>query len=215
MRKLVVTCECGQRMQVPRSAVGKTGLCPTCGQSITITNDNAQAAPSRGSRPLNNAKQSWWQGRVAPTEEAKRRFGEAVDLYYGGRYAEALAIFDTLAKQYPGNPDIENGRLQCMKAMRRAPAALTGQTAPAVDPDARLDEETVKRVILEKLLHGGSEATQLQAAELAARLLGLYNGNANGHREEQPAETASSEEGDTEVAASEGEQPADEAAAGA
>ena len=66
MRKLVVTCECGQRMQVPRSAVGKTGLCPTCGQSITITNDNATAAPppsaARGSRPLNNARQSWWQG---------------------------------------------------------------------------------------------------------------------------------------------------------
>ncbi len=181
MRKLVVTCECGQRMQVPRSAVGKTGLCPTCGQSITITNDNATAAPppsaARGSRPLNNARQSWWQGRAAPSEDARRRFGEAVDLYYLGRYAEALAIFDALAKQFPGNPDIESGRTQCIAGLRRSPAALTMGTAGSsgtVPADARLDAETVKRVILDKMIGGATEATQLQAAELAARILGLF-----------------------------------------
>lgn len=181
MRKLVVTCQCGQRMQVPRSAVGKTGLCPACGQIITISNDNAQAAPIGGNRPLHNARQTWWQGRATPTEEAKRKFGEAADLFYAGKYGEAMAIFDTLAKQYPGNPDIENGRMQCLKALRQPPLAIESRRSD-ISPDARLDEETVRRVVLEKLLLG-SEATQLQAAELAARILGMFGERSNGQNE--------------------------------
>lgn len=186
MRKLIVTCQCGQRMQVPRSAVGKTGLCPTCGQMVTISNDNAAptGAGPKGPRPL-SSRQVWWQGRVAPPEDAKRKFGEAVDLYYAGRYGEALAIFDALAKQFPDNPDIENGRTQCMAALRRPPMAIedrTGGSAAAPLRDGKLDEETVRRVILEKLLHGATESVQLQAAELAARLLGMFP---NGHK---PAE---------------------------
>ncbi|MDX9971888.1 MAG: hypothetical protein RBU21_02750 [FCB group bacterium] len=184
MRKLIVTCQCGQRMQVPRSAVGKTGLCPTCGQIVTIGNENASATPppKAGGRPL-HARQVWWEGRNNPPEDAKRKFGEAVDLYYAGRYGEALAIFDGLAKQFPGNPDIENGRQQCLSALRRPPAALEDNThgaPPQAPPSSReplqgsFDEDTVRRVIVEKMLYGGTEAVQLQAAELAARLLGMF-----------------------------------------
>lgn len=178
MRKLVVTCQCGQRMQVPRSAVGKTGLCPSCGQSVTITNDNATQTGPAGGRPL-NARQVWWNGQnAAPPEDARRKFGEAVDLYYNARYAEALAIFNALARQFPGNPDIENGRNQCMSALRRPRMALEHQGG--VSQNARLDEETVRRVVLNKMLHGASETVQLQAAELAARMLGLLSPNGKG-----------------------------------
>lgn len=178
MRKLVVTCQCGQRMQVPRSAVGKTGLCPSCGQSVTISNDNAAPTGPAGGRPL-NARQVWWNGQnAAPPEDARRKFGEAVDLYYNARYAEALAIFNALARQFPGNPDIENGRSQCMSALRRPRMALEHQGGAV--QNARLDEDTVRRVVLHKMLHGASETVQLQAAELAARLLGLLSPNGKG-----------------------------------
>jgi hypothetical protein len=190
MRKLIVTCQCGQRMQVPRSAVGKTGLCPTCGQIVTISNDNATATPSpKGNRPL-HARQVWWEGRNTPPEDAKRKFGEAVDLYYAARYGEALAIFDALAKQFPGNPDIENGRTQCMTALRRTPGALEDMSggasaaAPKEERQGAFDEETVRRVVLEKMLYGSTETVQLQAAELAARLLGMFD--RSGRKPEQP-----------------------------
>lgn len=214
MRKLIVTCQCGQRMQVPRSAVGKTGMCPTCGQTVTITNDNAVSTPppgQSGSRPL-HAKQVWWQGRGAPPEEAKRRFGEAVDLYYNGRYAEAMAVFDALAKQFPGNSDIENGRTQCMTALRRPKMQLEDRTGgmssmmSSALHEGRLDRETVRLVILEKMLHGATETIQLQAAELAARLLGMFPDGPLPEEETKPeGESHEAAPAETEV---QGEAPA-------
>ncbi|MBI4557606.1 MAG: hypothetical protein HY706_08485 [Candidatus Hydrogenedentes bacterium] len=176
MRKLILTCDCGQRMQVPRSALGKAGLCPNCGRSVPIMANNTTPAPlPKQARPL-SGKALTWQGAAEPAEDAKRKFGEAVDLYYSQRYAEALAIFDSLTKVYPGNPDIENGRSQCINALKRPLALEKKETSLE---GAKLDAQTVRKVVLEKMLAGNSEAVQLQAAELASKILGLCaNGKA-------------------------------------
>lgn len=177
MRKLVVTCQCGQRMQVPRSAIGKTGMCPTCAQTVVISSDNTRPVtpPQRG-RLFGLKNTSWWRGSAEPSEDSKRRFGQAVDLYCSQRYAEALAIFNSLAKQFPGNPDIENGRAQCIAALKRPPALALENKAGAAAP-AKLDEATVTSVVLEKLLRSANESVQLQAAELACKMLGLFGKN--------------------------------------
>jgi hypothetical protein len=74
---------------------------------------------------------AWSDGRgSSSTEDAKRRFAEAVDLYFKQKYAEALTVFETLAAQFPGNEDIERGRGLCVNALRRSPAlALEHQPA--------------------------------------------------------------------------------------
>ncbi|HIJ72482.1 MAG TPA: hypothetical protein HPP83_00125, partial [Candidatus Hydrogenedentes bacterium] len=167
-------------------------MCPTCGRSIRIAAGGAR--PDSGGQPSTffGDKRTWWRGRSAPSDDAKQRFGEAVDLYYAQRYAEALAVFDSLAKQYPGNADIERGRAQCIKVMGRAalPAAKTDPRQ--LLPDAtELSRDVVKRVILDKMLNGSSDAIQLQAAELAARLLGMLDGTGAGepaaHEEKEAA----------------------------
>jgi len=171
MRKMIVTCECGQRMQAPRSAMGKRGMCPSCGRTFTISPENTTVAPPRNH--VLGAKPSWWKGRNDPPEDAKRRFGEAVDLYYGQRYAEALAIFNALAQEFPGNPDIENGRSRCMSALKKRPAI--GQTL-SLPNKGSFDKETVKRVVLDKMLNATQDDVQLEAAKLAAQILGLVDG---------------------------------------
>ena len=195
MRKLLVTCQCGQQMQVPRSALGKVGVCPTCGESTRITSSNTSPLPNGRRRGVFTRQDSWKPagGAAEPPEEAKQRFGQAVDHYYAGRYGEALAIFDSLAKEFPGNPDIDHGRMQCYKAMRRASlsyqpgAETTASTAGVAGQEApELDAATVRRFILEKMLHGRTEATQLQAAELACKVLGMLDGG-RGAAAEQPA----------------------------
>lgn len=170
MRKLLVTCACGQQMQVPRSAIGKVGMCPTCGRTTRITPQNTSPLQRR---PPFETRSTWGPNRKEPPEDAKQRFGQAVDLYYQGRYGEALAIFDTLLREFPGNPDIEHGRAQCLKAVNR-PAL------PPPDPNAphtsiELSEDLVKRVVLEKLLYTSNELVQIQAADIAAKLLGMYD----------------------------------------
>ncbi|MBN2310535.1 MAG: hypothetical protein JXR94_16290, partial [Candidatus Hydrogenedentes bacterium] len=96
------------------------------------------------------------------------------------RYAEALAIFSSLAERFPGDHDINQGRMQCLKALQNpmAPALEhKSETHDLATIEAdRLDEETVKKVILQKLLHGNSDLVQLRAAELAARVLGMVQG---------------------------------------
>lgn len=178
MRKLVLTCgSCGQRMQVPRSAIGRTGLCPACGATVRINSDNTTTdAPKR--KTIFAGGPSWWQGSGKANDDAKRRFGEAVDLYYSGRFAEALAIFNGLARDFPENTDIQNGRIQCEKALRHPGAGrrLALEDKSERLKDAALDRETVERIVLEKLVAGESEAIQLQAADIAAKILGLYNG---------------------------------------
>ncbi|MFO7974402.1 MAG: hypothetical protein R6V12_07200 [Candidatus Hydrogenedentota bacterium] len=177
MRKLILTCgACGQRMQVPRSAIGRTGLCPACGATVRINSDNTTtAAPKQ--KGMFGAGANWWQGGGKATDDAKRRFGEAVDLYYSGRFAEALAIFNGLARDFPNNPDIQNGRVQCEKALRRPGAGrrLALEDKSEQVKDAVLDRQTVERIVLEKLVAGESDAIQLQAAEIAAKILGMYD----------------------------------------
>lgn len=179
MRKLILTCgTCGQRMQVPRSAIGRTGLCPACGATVRINSDNTTtAAPKR--KGVFRGGANWWQGSGKANDDAKRRFGEAVDLYYSGRFAEALAIFNGLARDFPNNADIQNGRIQCEKALRRPGAGrrLALEDKSERLKDAVLDRETVERVVLEKLVAGESDAIQLQAAEIAAKILGMYDGS--------------------------------------
>jgi len=199
MRKLVLTCGvCGQRMLVPRSAIGRTGLCPACGARVHISTDNTTAAaPKRKGTFAGGA--SWWQGGGKANDDAKRRFGEAVDLYYSGRFAEALAIFNGLARDFPNNPDIQNGRVQCEKALRRPGAGrrLALEDKSERVKDAVLDRETVERIVLEKLVAGESDAIQLQAAEIAAKILGMYDGaRVSGVTHEEGSEERGRQEAD-------------------
>jgi hypothetical protein len=170
MRKLLVTCACGQQMQVPRSAIGKVGMCPTCGRTTRITPQNTSPLQRR---PPFETRSTWGPGRTEPPETAKQRFGQAVDLYYQGRYGEALAIFDALLREFPGNPDIEHGRAQCLKAVNRP--ALPPPDPSAAHTQAELSEDLVKRVVLEKLLYTSNELVQIQAADIAAKILGMYD----------------------------------------
>ena len=207
MRKLLVTCQCGQQMQVPRSAIGKMGMCPTCGQSTRISTANTRPLPNHGRGPSVHTKQSrsGWSGEYAePPEDAKQRFGKAVDHYYAGRYAESLAVFDSLAKEFPDNPDIEHGREQCLKAMKRpvlaAPDPMESR-GPRVIQEGALDEETIRRIVLDKLLNGSSDEVQLKAAEIACQYLKLDEAKA---RPDATAET----DAESEVKSDSGESAA-------
>ncbi len=133
MQRLIVTCACGERIQVPRSALGRTGLCPACERPVAITSQNAMPARTQATVIPAPAPASWPDGRgsSSPTEDAKRRFAEAVDLYFKQRYAEALTVFETLAGSFPGNEDIERGRGLCINALRRTQTlALEHQVTP-------------------------------------------------------------------------------------
>jgi hypothetical protein len=193
MKKIILTCgSCGQRMLVPRSAIGRTGLCPACGTTVHINSDNTSTVtPTR--KGVFAGATSWWRGAGKANDDAKRRFAEAVDLYYLGRFAESLAILNMLTREFPGNPDIERARVQCERALRNPGVGrrLALEDKSEQMKGAALDRETVERIVLEKLLAGESEAVQLQAADIAARLLGLYNGaHKTSHEEASPGETA-------------------------
>lgn len=172
-------------------------MCPSCGETIKIRAHNTTtAAPPQSKKsgffggPVNRGS-SWWRSSGAqPNEDAKRKFGEAVDLFYGGRYAESLAIFDALIKQFPGNPDIENGRQQCLAALRRPQDTLAledNSAGYATTRQGGLDKDTVRRIVIEKMLRSPNEQVQLQAADLAARLLGMIDKT---DEDEQAAEEA-------------------------
>ena len=185
MRKLTLTCECGQRMQVPRSAIGRMGLCPTCGRTVRISADNTTAEKASANNSDDGGKtgafrgKKFWggSGRATPDAEAKRKFGEAVDLFYNQRYGEALAIFNDLARDFPGNREIESGRAECLKMLRDSGGQpKLGYSAPRLPggtAGAELNEETVKRIVLDKMLNSSSEMVQIQAAELAGKILGM------------------------------------------
>ena len=204
----MVLCVCGERIQVPRSALGKTGLCPACGRVISITADAASpvraqsmiaSPPVQAGRPIAEA---WGTGAprigAGPAAEAKRRFAEAVDLYFSRRYAQALSIFQVLAEEFPDNEDIRTGRDMCITALHtqpqtgidshavdgadassdngRAGARLRGQLAlpaPGEPITEIMVEETLKRVLIEKMLSGSSDEVQLRAAELAVQVFGI------------------------------------------
>ena len=164
-------------MQVPRSALGKTGLCPACSRAIPIRTDNTQPAPPTGAfAPFSNTTPQV-APPSSPAEDDKRRFGEAVDLYFARRYAEALAVFNSLATRLPDCPEVEMGRSLCLKALQTRPTfALEDKRAPS-DP-SQLTEDLIKKLLVHLMMNASSQEIQLKAAELACRVLGiLQNGN--------------------------------------
>jgi len=196
MRRLVVQCSCGERIQVPHSALGKAGLCPSCGSTIYISKDNA--SPYRGTsasqtRP-GTPQETGWSGGVgnnAP-EEVRRRFAEGVDLYFAKRYSEALVIFNNLAAAMPHDADIQMGQTMCLNALRKiSPLGLGtdrafGQLPAPEDARDRLDNimsgptptidlDFFKRFLYDKMLHGQGDDVQMRAAELAAKMLGFLD----------------------------------------
>lgn len=181
MSKLTLTCGCGQEMLVPESAMGKVGLCPQCGREVVITRVNTRAiesappAPRRPGSGLLNKRHA--VRRVNELrEESSRKFANAVDLYNNKRYAEALAILDGLMSDFPDNGHVQSAREECLRALHGLLALpRTYDERPVAEQT--LNADLVRSVILEKLLHG-DDATQLQAADLAARLLGILG---NGH----------------------------------
>lgn len=180
MTKLSLTCACGQEMVVPESAVGKIGLCPGCGVQINITPDATRPYQPRrreGGRLLSLRREAKQDN--TNRQEAWRQFAAAVDLFNTRRYAEALAILDSLLTQFPGNPNVQIARDQCMEALHRTTTSAYSYDGESID-DGYLHEDLVKSVILDKMLNGTSDDIQLKAAELAARVLGLYEA-------EQPA----------------------------
>lgn len=174
MRNLYITCECGQQMQVPRSAIGKMGQCPSCGEKIPINHETTTRQP-QAAASVGSASRNRWGAKSRPSMDAKQQFGRAVDLYCAGHYGEALAIFDALQAEFPDSIEIERARRQCAEARSRDPIRLTGPSGAQITGD-ELDEDAmraVRRVALEKMLHGSTDAIQLQAAELVARLTGM------------------------------------------
>lgn len=197
MRRLVVQCTCGERIQVPHSALGKAGLCPSCGATIYISKDNAtpyrgtSASPSRPGAPQQDNGWSGGVGSNAP-EEIRRRFAEGVDLYFAKRYSEALVIFNHLAAAMPHDADIQMGQTMCLNALRKiSPLGLGtdrgfGQLPAPEDARDRLDNimngpmptidlDFFKRFLFDKMLHGQGDDVQMRAAELAAKMLGFLD----------------------------------------
>lgn len=214
MRKLIVACPCGQRMQVARSAFGKLGVCPKCGMKIRVGANGleplalpAPGAPAPGPSPQfvppHQERQPFQDRRpgvVPPSMESdnvKRKFGEAVDLFYRAHYAEALGILDGLIKDCPGNLQVEAARVRCMDALKSAGSEHTPEkdATPSPEPEhapqpaqaaaatTELTVEAVRTTVLALMQHGTTDAIRLQAAELAWRIL-----NTSGEQA-APAET--------------------------
>lgn len=168
-------------MSVPESAIGRNGLCPACGAEIAITREKAQAAaatgvssaqPRRGGGLLARRNALQVSHDNGNREEAWRKFASAVDLYNGRRYAEAMTLLNALQQAYPGNPSINAAQQQCAEALKEAASPVFNYGGAQISEEV-LSEDLVKGVILKKMLQGSTEEIQLQAAELAARVLGL------------------------------------------
>jgi hypothetical protein len=123
-----------------------------------------------------------------------------VDLFNAGRYAEALAILDSLAQQYPGNHDIEQARLECLSDLKRS--RFTDASCLLGAPEAkRLSVEMIENVLLEKMLRGASESVQVEAARAACEFLRLFGSERAGVSPETqrgPASDAASDGADVE-----------------
>lgn len=184
MRRLIVTCTCGERIQVPRSALGRTGLCPSCGKTIAITNDNASAMPLPGKSSSEPAAPERPDGR--PDMAAKMQFGRAVDLFFAGQFGEAYAMLSDLARRMPDDPDIEAARGACLNSLRTRPLlavdrpaalpALSDESPQPADKEEELDHserDIIKKVLFDKMLHGETDEIQLRAAEMALKAFGF------------------------------------------
>ena len=129
MRKIIVTCPCGQRMQVSRSAYGKIGICPKCNQQIRVGSNGAEplALPSPDEAPSHNPGSAPFQfqgRRNSDSEIAKRKFARAVDFFYHARYGDSLAVLDELRRDLPGNAQIETARARCLEALSAPPTTI-------------------------------------------------------------------------------------------
>ena len=202
MRKVIVACPCGQKMQVSRSAYGKIGICPKCNQKIRVGAGGVEplSLPSPD-MPRDNAAAYTpprHENQYAPElDRAKKLFGQAVNLFYRSDYAGALSILENLMRELPGNPQIATARMRCTEAIERAKTAQTAQHSdytPDVEPaqktpppphkDAEphqtqqepLTPEAVHQALLYLLRQGSPDSVRLEAAELAYRILGLPNG---------------------------------------
>ena len=173
--KLSLGCTCGETMVVPVSVLGKTGLCPFCGTEILITTRNTHAYMGR-TQPKTTVQSSegsglleQWSNRKRDDghEVAWRKFAEAVDLYNAGRFAEALTLLGALKEQFPENPHVLQAEVECGRALAQSRKRILENGANELTP------ELVHRVILDKMLHGSSESVQLEAAMLAAKLMGM------------------------------------------
>lgn len=180
MTKRTLTCSCGLEMQVPASAIGRNGLCPECGAEIAITEENTRiyTAPRNGAGGLLSYKK---KHEVVQSNEAReeswRKFAAAVDLYNTRRYAESLTILNGLQATFPGNQHIEVARQQCLDALQLTMSDTREYDGRLVQSDY-LNTDLVRSVVLDKLLNGASEDVQLQAAALAANMLGMFPGAA-------------------------------------
>jgi len=178
MQRYSLTCACGEQMLVPESAIGRKGMCPACGADVSLDRSKLQRyAPPAVARERSGGllRRNQHQKAVAnnePREESWRKFAHAVDLYNQRRYAEALTLLSALQQAYPGNASIDAAQAQCAEALREATSPTLGYDGRAVDEQV-LNEDLVRSVVLNKLLNGTTEAIQLQAAELAARMLGM------------------------------------------
>ena len=189
MRKLILTCLCGQRMKLPRSAIGKKGLCPSCNREVDITASEARPENSGKAPKFYNPGPAPQSGQAGSQRfslmEAKQAFGRATDLFFERHYGEALSIFDSIACEYPDSPEIEDARRQCVVAMRRPPLAITQE--PSAAPLALTgpqDKASVKDAVITKLMEkmqvGASDEIQLRAAELIVRMMGLFDDDQDG-----------------------------------
>lgn len=153
------------------------GQCPSCGERIPINRDTTSRTP-QARASVTGESRTKWGAKAKPSLDAKQRFGRAVDLYCAGHYGEALAIFDALQVDFPDSVEIQRARRQCLDARNRDPLHLPGPEDGQVAGD-EFDDGTLRalrRIAVEKMLHGSTDAVQIQAAELVARLAGVHNG---------------------------------------
>jgi len=183
MRKLLVTCMCGERIQVPRSALGRTGLCPSCGRAIKITTDNASPMQAPNASALTDADVKIPAPETA-AEDAQLTFGKAVDHYYAGEVAQALVLLTRLSGRYPERDEIARARKLCAEAIRTATPLPPQPSTPAIGyteandstptDENELTTTAVRKFIIHKMHHAETELAQIQAAELAGRMVGLF-----------------------------------------
>ncbi len=117
-------------------------------------------------------------------DDAQLEFGKAVDHYYAGEVAQALVLFCRLHTRYPDREEIQRAQTLCAKAIKQATplppqpstrlleSIVHDESTPATEDD--LTATTVRKFILHKMLHAENELAQIQAAEIAGRMVGLF-----------------------------------------
>jgi hypothetical protein len=193
-------------------AMGKVGLCPYCKNKNRISPSNSQPE-GMGDYVSSGTEGPGGQGAPNAMQAHIEQFARAVDLFNRAYYAEALAIFDALAAALPDNSDVLFARRQCVEAIKRPrleapdPSSSGPRITGTQTAEGDLDEQTVKRIVREKLLAGGtkSDEVQLKAAEIAAALLGMMRDESTpGPRADQSADASPAPDANANASASGG-----------